>query len=224
MTLQKTRVIAKSALGLLFSIGAAQADMAFSAYGGFSPSHHTDVTVSGTGSDWVSSVIWKGASSFEMPPYYGFRATWWLDELNQPNWGVALDFNHNKVTAKNPPVGVTTLEFTDGLNLLTLNALYRFPNTTRFTPYVGAGAGLSIPHVEYQRGGGPKTFDYQIGGPAIAGLAGVDIKLTDYISVFTEYRATYAWNNVSLNGGGKMRADILSHHFMAGVTVTFDWY
>jgi lipid A oxidase len=215
--------VAAAALAALTLAGSgAKAELAFSAYGGYSASHHSNASVTGTGADWKTGIFWDGAS-FEMPPYYGLRATWWLDRFDQPNLGIALDFNHNKVVAKNRPPGVSVLEFTDGINYVTLNALYRFPNATRFTPYAGAGFGLSIPHVEYQAAG-PKTFEYQVTGPVIAGLAGVDAKINDYISVFTEYRMTYSWNNASLNGGGRLDADILTHHFMAGVTVKFDWY
>jgi lipid A oxidase len=198
------------------------AEVSVSAYGGFSLSPDSTVTVNNGPSDWSDTIAWDGAS-FNMPPYYGVRGTWWLNSFDMPQWGVALDFNHNKVksTKASRPGAVDTLEFTDGINYLTVNALYRFQNETALTPYIGLGAGASIPHVEYQEAGGPKTFEYQFAGGVVAAMAGADVKITDYISAFTEYRATMSWNNADLNGGGSLKANIFSHHFMLGVTVSF---
>ncbi|MBP0651944.1 hypothetical protein J8J40_33275, partial [Mycobacterium tuberculosis] len=64
-------------------------------------------------------------------------------------------------------------EFTDGLNLLTLNALYRMPLNTVFTPYAGLGAGINVPHVETTAtgtgalAGAPKPGEYQLGGATL---------------------------------------------------------
>jgi lipid A oxidase len=211
--------IAVLALGL-GAAGAARAEIAISGYGGFSFSPDSTVTVNNGPTSWSRDIDWDGVS-FGMPPYYGVRATYWLNSFEMPQWGVALDFNHNKVKARNRPAGVQVLEFTDGINYLTLNGLYRFQNETAFTPYVGVGAGLSIPHVEYKEAGGPKTFEYQLGGGVVAALAGVDYRFNDYISVFTEYRATYSWNDTKLKGGGSLDTNIMSHHLMLGLTVSF---
>jgi lipid A oxidase len=45
--------------------------------------------------------------------------------------------------------------------------------------------------------------------------------VNDYISVFTEYRASYSWNKVDLVGGGSLDTNLFTHHLMAGVTVKF---
>ncbi|MEO0498621.1 MAG: lipid A oxidase, partial [Pseudomonadota bacterium] len=55
------------------------------------------------------------------------RGTWWLPQYE--GFGVSLDFTHAKVygdAATLAANGLTTLEFTDGINMLTLNGLYRF--------------------------------------------------------------------------------------------------
>jgi lipid A oxidase len=66
----------------------------------------------------------------------------------------------------------------DGLNLLTLNALYRMPlEGTKFVPYVGAGAGVNIRHLEVTRGSG-RTFEYQLGGATLQAQAGVAYEFT----------------------------------------------
>src|SRR5690606_20855157 len=90
---------------------------------------------------------WSG-KSFEAPPYWGVRGTWWIDRF--PQWGLSVDFTHAKVYATAGTLdaaGWTRLEFTDGLNILTVNALRRFEGFGRFEPYLGAGVGVSIPHV-----------------------------------------------------------------------------
>jgi lipid A oxidase len=218
----RAAVFVVSALGVMGMASQSRAEFTLSAYGGFSASPDSDVEVFNGPTNWNASIQWDGVS-FNMPPYYGVRATYWLEDFNQPNWGVALDFNHNKVKAKNRPAGVETLEFTDGINYVTLNALYKFPNSSFVTPYVGLGAGISVPHVEYQEVGGPRTFEYQFGGPVVAGMLGADFKVTDNVSLFTEYRATYSWNDTSLNGGGTLQTNLFTHHIMAGVSFTFDW-
>ncbi len=208
---------------IVVGLGApAQAQFQASVYGGASMSNDSSVDVVGGGSgpSWSGDVSWDGGS-FEMPPYYGFRGTYWLGAFGQPNWGIALDYVHNKVKADPLPSGVTTLEFTDGLNQVTLNGLYRFKNETAFTPYVGVGAGISIPHVEYQYGVGPKTFEYQMAGGVFQAMGGVDYAINDWLSVFGEYRASYATNEADLNGGGTLSADVFSHHVAVGLTYTF---
>lgn len=163
---------------------------------------------------------WQG-KSFEPPPYYGVRATWWRTE----NLGFGVDFNHVKVYASDSTKsanGLKTLEFTDGLNVLTANIMYRWPNTSRFTPYVGAGVGITIPHVEFQSAGtGQKTFEYQYGGPAAAVIAGVNYSLTDTWSVFGEYKGTYSQNDVDLEGGGSLKTDIVTNAVNLGVSFGF---
>ncbi len=79
-----------------------------------------------------------------MPPYYGARATWWLNSYELPNWGIGLDFNHNKVKADSRPANVDILEFTDGINYVTLNGFYRWQSDWAVTPYVGLGAGSAF--------------------------------------------------------------------------------
>ena len=92
----------------------------------------------------------------------------------------AIDFTHAKVKADldDPVVGARfdRLEFTNGLNSLTLNGLYRMPLDDRFTLYAGAGAGASIPHVEVETF--PATARHlRISGDR-AGRAGTDRRQT----------------------------------------------
>ena len=197
---------------------AAMAEATISVYGGASFSPHSRVKTSVPGvADTNNLVGWDGAS-FKLPPYYGVRATWWLDQM--PEVGIAVDFTHAKVVASPLPAGFTKLEFTDGINFLTANALYRYDMGNGFTPYAGIGAGVAIPHVEAS---GPAvnnldTFNYQVTGVAAQALIGVDYKLDDNWSVFTEFKSTYAQVDADLNGGGTLNTNIISNQIMFGVT------
>ena len=138
------RSLALALTGGVFTLIAtepATAEMGVSVYGGFQTAPHSDIEVS-DGPDFRAG--WEG-KSFEMPPYYGVRGTWWMTNLGKPNLGLSVDFTHAKVYADSDTLaeaGWDHFEFSDGINLLTLNALYRMPlEGTKFVPYVGAGAG-----------------------------------------------------------------------------------
>lgn len=125
--------------------------------------------------DRTDTLTWEGRS-FDAPPYYGWRATYWAS----PEFGYGLDFAHNKVYPKDDvlPAGYSKLEFTDGLNTLTVNAYRRWENAIAgLTPYVGGGVGLSIPHVEVVSGAS-ETFGYQVTGPAATWIAGASYPIS----------------------------------------------
>ena len=164
---------------------------------------------------------WLGRS-LAMPPYYGVRAMRWSE--NSP-WGFGLEFTHTKVYASDATLasgGFPMLEFTNGLNILTFNALRKFEAIGQLQPYLGAGIGISIPHVEVQtRVGGPVTFEYQFGGPAIRALAGVEYELSDNWSLFGEFNATYSSNDAELTGGGTLSTDVVTQALNLGASFRF---
>ncbi len=200
----------------------AQAEMELSFYTGVQEAPHSRVEgndPSGIGAFSFLSA-WEGRS-FEPPPHYGFRATWWKTE----RLGFGLDFNHVKVYADDATLaanGFTLLEFSDGLNILTANVWHRWKMPDRrWTPYVGAGVGLSIPHVESQTTGGMRTFEYQMTGPAVQWVAGVTYDLTDQWGLFGEYKGTYSVNEADLVGGGTLSTNILTNALNVGVSFRF---
>ena len=204
---------------------AASAEFQLSVYGGANTANASDVTLKLGALSGEFEVDWFG-DSFHRPPYYGVRGTWWLDNFNFPNWGVAVDFTHAKVKADldDPAVGARfdRLEFTNGLNSLTLNGLYRMPLNNRFSLYAGAGAGASIPHVEVETfPATERTFEYQVTGPVVQALIGANVNLAYGFSLFGEYKASYSWNDADLNGGGSLETDILTHQFAVGLSYTF---
>ena len=135
-----------------------------------------------------------------------------------------MELNHAKVYASDEDLealGFTDLEFTDGINLLTVNYMRRFPDMfERWMPYVGAGAGLSIPHVDVSDGTST-TFEYQITGPAVVWIAGASYPFNDTWSGFVEYKGSYSSNEADLEGGGTLETDIITNALNFGVSYNF---
>lgn len=196
----------------------AQAEVQLSIYGGGSQSFDSDVDLKQGGTSTTYKDVSWDAANFEMPPHWGVRGTWWFD--SHPNWGLAIDYTHAKVKADPLPTGFQRLEFTDGLNIVTANAMYRYPTETRFTPYGGLGLGMSIPHVEVKNAG-TDTFEYQLAGIAAQGILGVDFRVWGGLSVFGEYKLSYTMNDTDLQGGGTLDTDIWTNHFDIGIAYKF---
>ncbi|QEW18806.1 hypothetical protein LA6_000981 [Marinibacterium anthonyi] len=211
------------ALATTAGASAARAEIQISAYSGIQGAHSSDVSgndPSGVG-PFSFNANWDG-NSMDSPPYYGFRATWWRDEA----WGFHLDFTHSKVYASDGTLNATgfkTLEFTDGLNNLTVGVTRRWLDQWgKVTPYVGAGVGVAIPHVEVQSTAtSDRTLEYQISGANVALMAGLSYALTDRWAVFGEYKTTYSWVDADLKGGGDLSTEIWTNAVNFGVSMSF---
>lgn len=225
----------------------AQAELFLSGYLGACSTHDSDVELNRPGGTDLtfSDVSWDD-KSFESPLYYGLRVGYWFK--NHPNWGTAIDFTHAKMyselekvvsvsgTRGGEPVSgqerlgdtFEVLEFTDGHNLLTLNGMYRWMQLgkapddylNRLQPYVMAGLGIAIPHVEVTVEG-DKTFELQTTGLAAQAGAGLDVDITRWFSLYAEYRLSYAQIDADLVGGGTLKTEPWTHHFTLGVTFSF---
>lgn len=208
-------------LALLVPAAPAAAEVELSFYLGAQSAPHSRVQVAGDSvlADEDFLVGWEGRS-FEMPPYWGARATFWQTD----RFGFGPDFTHSKVYASDSDLadnGYKDLELTDGLNILTLNAYYRWPSAFgQFTPYVGAGLGIAVPHVDVEKGASD-TFGYQLTGPAATIIAGASYPLTDSLSVFGEYKGTYSQNEAELDTGGTLSSDIVTNALNVGVSFAF---
>lgn len=214
-------VILSAAAALSLGVAPALAEMEVSIYSGWQTAPHSRVTGDHPdGGSYDALIGWEGRS-FEAPPYYGVRGTWWRDE----KLGFGLEFTHAKVYApdsEKEDIGFNRMEFTDGINLITVNAYRRWLNQWQnFTPYVGGGIGLSIPHVDVESAGGEKTFGYQVTGPAVRLLAGVNYDLSERFAVFGEYQFTYSSNEADLDGGGSLETEIKTNALNFGVTLKF---
>lgn len=110
-----------------------------------------------------------------------------------------------------------TLEFTDGLNVLTLNCLKRYIYS-HFNLYWGLGAGITLPHVEVQTSStSRKTFEYQFGGYALQTQVGLEKSLSNKWGIFAEYKLNYTVNSVDLLGGGNLKTNIIINAINLGV-------
>lgn len=200
---------------------AATAEVELSFYGGWQGAPHSVVTIGGDSvlPDDSFTAGWEGRS-FEPPPYYGLRATWWQSE----RFGFGIDVNHAKVYADAETLteaGLDHFEFSDGLNILTVNAYRRWEQALGgLTPYVGGGLGIAFPHVEVVDPG-TRTWGYQITGPAATWIAGVSYPINDQWSVFGEYKGTYSLNTADLDTGGTLETDVVTNAINLGVSFSF---
>ncbi len=220
--MQIIRLLAIGAVSLSVGVmagGALAQQFQVSAYGGWQSAPHSVVEVT-DGTSFTAG--WEG-KSFEAPIYYGLRGTWWLDEMGLPNTGLSIDFSHTKVYSDDETraeAGYDVLEFTDGLNNLTANLLYRFEPIGVVTPYIGAGAGVVLPHVEVTRPSGT-TFEYQYGGPSVQVQAGLSYQFTENWSAFVEYKGNYSWVDVEIDSGDRLATNIVTNAVNLGVSFHF---
>ena len=94
-------------------------------------------------------------------------------------------------------------EFTHGHNMLFFTPLLRLaPLSPTVRPYVGVGGGIAVPHVEVWSPNterDDRTNEYQFGGPAVQGVAGLELRL-GRASYFVEYKFSFAWISGALTG------------------------
>jgi lipid A oxidase len=228
-------------LGLALAASPAAAEMQIGVYGGWSESFDSDIHLSQPGGTnlTLNDVSWE-SESFQPPPYWGLRGTYWLNSA--PSWGLMLDYNHAKVIADQGAVVSVTgtrdgvkrgpkdrvgdtfqvMEFTNGLNEIFFGGQYRWM-FDRWTPYVGVGVGFAFPHVEVRRAGlgQPYTYDYEVTGVAVEGLVGLEYHLTQRFSLFGDYKLSYSNNDASLKDGGSLQTDVVTNHFILGVSYRF---
>ncbi len=181
------------------------------AYGGVPYTYDSDVRIMNIGKHdfTVRDVEWQG-QPFTNPIYYGVRIARWL---GHGRMGSMLDFTHSKAISRRDQearfegtlagkpapekalIGdiFNKLEASHGHNMLTLNGLLRLPSfSLRVSPYVGIGAGVSLPHSEVHVKGDPaRTYEYQMAGPVAQALFGIELRLAR-MSYFLEYKFTFA--------------------------------
>jgi len=193
-----------------------------------------DSTGSGTlpgGAPFSRNIDWEG-NSLDTPFYYGGRVTWWT----QNNIGFGIEGTHAKAYASNADLaalGLSRFELSDGHNIITANIMKRFPDAfanSRFTPYVGAGLGIAIPHVDAQViGATNRTFDYETTGFAARGIAGMKYALNDKWSLFGEYQATWSDNDITIDAdpavpgqtAGNLDTTLVTHAVNIGISYSF---
>ncbi len=213
-----------------------------SGYAGLAVTPRADLTLERAGGTNLTfrDVAWEDAS-FRSPQYYGLRLGVFLGRRSP--WGLMLDFTHAKIIAEDDEevavVGtrdgaavdaderidrtLESLDITHGLNFLTVNIVHRWlfdPETFlgRFEPYVGAGGGIAIPHVEASIGG-ESDHGYQTDGPAFQALAGLSATLVGPLAVFVEYKISVAFLNRLEVPGGTISLEPWTHHLVVGISL-----
>lgn len=185
-------------------------EVMFAGYGGVPYTYPSNVVVKKDGlQDFTAKdVAWDG-KPFVNPIYYGAR----IVRFGDGRLGTMLDFTHSKALARldddvsfegtlnGAPAPARArlrdifrkLEASHGHNMLTLNGLLRLPSiTARIQPYVGIGAGVTLPHSEVGFAKAEKrTYEYQYAGPVGQALIGLELR-TARVSYFLEYKFTYA--------------------------------
>ena len=239
--------VVAASLGILF-FGSSQAsgEIIASIYGGVALTQDDDLRLQQSGGTDLTfhGVSYRGRD-FASPPYYGGRLAYFPGERS--HWGFGAEFFHAKMyletgktvhvigTRAGAPVDaaeridntIESFNISHGLNFLMAEAIYRwFPAERgkeflgRFQPYIGAGIGAVIPHVETTIGG--LHFEqYEWRGPGVQGFAGTNFDLLKHLSLFVEYKFTYANLDKLDIPGGSIEIMPLSHHFVGGISISF---
>jgi lipid A oxidase len=246
MAASKTRICLASLLlsGLIAS--GARAEVPLSIFTGVALTQDRDIDLhQAGGTDLTFHDVSFEGRDFETPPYYGFRALWFPTDAS--HWGFGGEFFHMKmyaetddtvrITGRRDGVPLNDTETIDqtiqsfslshGLNYALGDVVYRWMPGRRgedflghLTPYAGIGLGLAIPHVESEVNGSFHE-EYQVHGPGVEGLAGVNVALTRHWGLMFEYKFTYA-NLDSLDiPGGSIEVTPLNHHLVTGLTFSF---
>jgi lipid A oxidase len=220
---QIASLLATSAVALALATPA-HAEFQLQAYGGANSNLDSKVKTRQGAVNDSRTISWDG-KSLSMPPYWGVRGTYWFDR--QSPWGIALDYTHAKAYADlnfaTDPT-YSHLEFTDGINIYTVNAMYRFQNkTSPWGFYVGGGPGISVPSVEVSLKAAPTqtTKEYQLGGFAAQVLAGAEYKFTDKWSAFGEGKFSYTKIDGDLPNNGSVKTELWSPQVAVGVAYRF---
>ncbi|WGW05401.1 outer membrane protein [Tropicibacter oceani] len=215
------QLILSSALLAAMAIPAS-AEVELSFYTGWQTLPHSRITgkLPNGGGSYDELVGWEG-KPFEMPPYYGARATWWRSET----LGFGVEYTHTKAYAPDSTkkaLGFSRLEFSDGHNVLTANVIRRWPaQWGAMTPYAGGGLGIAFPHVDADHASGSRTYGFQVTGPAMRLLAGVSYPINDRFSMFGEYQFTYSTNEGEFDQGGTFNTDIKTNALNVGISFNF---
>lgn len=213
--------IATAAALMLGLAAPAAAEMELSFYGGYQTAPHSRVEGTRANGTTYSNLIGWDGKSFAAPPYYGARAMWWRP--NDIGFGIELTHAKFYAPAAEMPGGFTALEFTDGHNIITFNAMKRWSGkwaNGKLTPYVGAGIGIAMPHVDVTENGNV-TYGYQVTGPAFKAIAGAKYDLNQRWAIFSEYQFTISQNEADLAGGGKLETRLISNALNFGVALKF---
>ena len=184
-----------------------------------SPSRVNTFTDNGTALNFDAD--WEG-KSLSMPPYYSIRTSYWDSTVSA--W--EIDFTHSKVYAKSSTLtdnGLDHLEFTDGVNVLSLSRVWQLADMTRnnsYLPYVGLGTGVSLPYVEIIKNSNPtiaRTMGYQFGGFSGQAQAGIRLPVNSNINAVFEYKITFIALDVKTEVSRSLKTNLVTNAINIGI-------
>lgn len=223
----------------------ARAEFVISAFTGMAMTDNTDLHVTQPNENLTFHNVRFNGDDFASPPYYGGRLSYYLNR-NTSGFGFGLEFFHPKAHLQtgdtvqvtgtrngapvndNEPISNTIQTFNNshGLNFATADVFYRFVFHNRDTsllgrvqPYLGGGIGAVIPHVQSEING-VGYGSYQLHGPGVQAIAGLNIDIFRHFSVFGEYKFTYADMNEDVPGGS-VHFEPETNHLVGGVSFNF---
>ena len=214
-----------------------------SLYTGSSRTRQSDLQLSqpGIGTELTAQGVRWSADPWRPAPYYGLRVTHFADQASR--WGFAVDYTHYKVYAKTdrpvtvsgssrgaPVAGVVALnrfvqrfEISHGVNALSLNGVYRWPDTRwagHLEPYAALGAVYYLMHAESTVSELPHETGYQPSGLGVQTFAGVRWRMTERAGLFAEAKYNTGKARVDI-AGGKAETPLHTFHLAAGVSIAF---
>lgn len=194
----------------------------FGFYGGSQDAYSSRVnTYTDNGAELNFDAVWE-TKSFSMPPYWGIRSSYW----DSPNTAWEIDFVHSKVYADSTTLtqnGLDHLQFTDGINVLSLSRIWQLVDPSSesvFSPYVGAGGGVTLPHVEIVKSSNPvisRTMEYQFGGFSGQVQVGLRYPLGSNINGILEYKITYVGLDVKTAASRSLKTNLITNALNIGV-------
>lgn len=145
-------------------------------------------------------------------------------DFGRPRVEAEVTYRRNEADQLSDPVaGTFDLNGNYSSLALMLNVLYDFENSSRFTPYIGVGAGAAWVYANdiAVKGFGTIIDDDDVQF-AYQGIAGVKVAITTGLSLFVDYRY-FATLDPSFTDttGTDVDGEYSSHNIMAGLTYNF---
>jgi opacity protein-like surface antigen len=220
-----------------------QAESLFSLYTGSSFTRDSSLHISQRGNTRLAlhDVNWD-ADPFKPAPYYGLRFTHFLEQ--HPAWGFAIDYTHYKMLAdtnrtvqvsgawKGTPVAgparmdqyVQRFELSHGVNMLSLNGIYRWQDLSllagRLQPYVGLGLVHYRPHSENTVDNVAHETGYDASGYGYQLLGGAQYRLGSRWGLFGEVKFNSGHARVDI-AGGEADTRLRTLHALGGLQYRF---
>lgn len=220
--------------------GAADAQWSFSTFTGVNHTLPSSITIDRPDAGMALEFrdVSYDAKPFKSPQYYGARLARFFGD---GRLGAEVEFLHIKVYARTHEMVqvrgtfaglhfddrlrmdtlVQRYNHTHGLNFLFANVVWRQPlgpAGARTTVSIRGGAGPVVPGADVVMPG-LNVQGYQFTGLGAQAAAGLDIRLSTWVSVLLEYKFTHTRPQLDLAAGGRGRMTASTHNLAMGLTI-----